>query len=77
MSELLYVWDSFTWPDSLSLQDLAVTQDSNDPKDPDFQRQQHTCTPKLNEALPELHFKDNVPKDMFSIQIFSLKLKSF
>lgn len=54
MGGLLNVLNSFSLLDSINLQDLLVTEYSSHPKDPHFQREQHTCTLKsnMNEAYP-------------------------
>lgn len=54
MSGLLDIWTSFILQDSINLQDLLVTEYSSHPKDPDFQREQHTCALKsnINEVYP-------------------------
>lgn len=54
MSGLFNVSTCFSLLDSINLQDLLVTKYSSDPKDPDFQGEQHTCTLKsnINEVYP-------------------------
>lgn len=76
LSGLLIVSASFSLPDSINLQDLLVTEHLSNPKNPDFKGEEHlNSETRIQWSLSKLHFKENVPKEMVTIQIFGPWLK--